>query len=1018
VSAWIVVAGVAAIAISCVPIFVAIIRRRHALELTLKLLAGEGEGETSSRLNASATCAAIVGEISAKALPRSVEELAPPVPGPPQIRPKDDHGRLSLAYGQVLDLLQRVSALESFAGRVNPQSTGSNAPERDVFVELVRQAGPPSAVLAGAADVYKVMRESDVALGASGQTRTLTTWVIHELDSCAPGKISLEASAANLERVLTEDGWGPVMTALRGWIDSPGVYEVDRAELESLMRALGLTADQSTLTGIRHYEKAIADYPEQDRLLIESFATSVCSGLEEAWTRFQSSLPDGPALSAEQHRDLQGIEQELRTSAQAYLEHCRSLLETAQDGPKAFDGSAGYREAITHRLAEAQDLMTAFDRQIEDGSVLRAGMSLAAIPLPVVPGWKPAEPYRLARERLADGLRGAAAQLCQGISTWMAAASESLRSCSAEVRQRVSDQIDLIEHERADRWEQVLSAARALQYEVARGLLARSTGDDPTTPVRASIAVGVIDGAATGNVDTLIHELIPVSHDAGGSSEVADQLMAAEALERRYQTLAAVLAGADGILIGALAADGLGGFSQPILGLAGIARELYAASSDLFAYLHSPDFGNQLHLAGSEFVKNAIGQLEPSTSDISVHTDSLAHLVSSLHESYSNVTGTFLVELYKADGEVGLAAGKYLLGDATHVGKQLASHSLHSPSIEEALRHTEHAGQLVGMEVVHGVIAHVPIATGVLATVREMRLRREHEISVQSTVGNIALDTVTVGAGAGIGAALAATAPFHLGPHAIVTIPATALGAILFRKELTKARLRRLEEMKKEVEFAHANFISARARIVTDFSDSLVGEMTIARTDFLGKVRAHPASVLNQKNKVEHLAVTLHSAATEYVDRLQMLTREIQNTPVGPGTGAPDISALNAVTRRVQHATAKAQSFLRANDLTGALLLLSAAPLPECRAWGPSGRYRQAYADVARNLTELEDAHRADVKKWIDHSLGTFAGTKRALDQWLIDANADLKAKWATALAPFEAAQKTFNVELARLGGH
>jgi hypothetical protein len=1009
-------AGVAVIAISCVLILVARIRRRRALELTLKVLAGEGEGETSSRLDGSATCAAIVGEISAKALPRFVEGLTPSAPEPPATQSKDDYAQLSLAHGQVLDLLQRVSALETLARRVYQQSTSSSAPERDVFEELVRRAEPPSEVLAGTADVYNALAGSDVGLGAPERIRTFASWVIHELGSPAIGEISWEATPADLERALAEDGWRPVMTALRRWIDSPDVYEADRAELESLMRALALTDGQSTLKGIRRYEKAVADHPEQDRLVVQSLAISVRSGVKGAWSRFQSSLPDRPALQAEQLRYLQEVERELRASAQGYLEFCLSLLEKAPDGLKVADGSVTYREAITLRLAEAQDLLTDVDEQIEDGSVLRAGMSLAAIALPVVPGWKPAEPYRLARDRLADDLRDAATQLCLAISTWMAGASQSLRSYSAELRQHVAGQIDVVEHERADRWELVVSAARALQYEVARGLLARSTGDDPTTPVRASIAVGVIDEAATANVETLIHELIPVSHDAGGSSEVADQLMAAEALERRYQTQAAVLAGADGILIGALAADGMGGFSQPILGLSGIAGNLHAASSELFTYLHSPDFGNQLHLAGSEFVTNAFGGFTTHTSDIALHTDSLTHVVSSLVQSASHVAPTFLLELAKSDGAFGPAVAKYFAHDASHVGEQLASHALHSPTIEEALRHTEHAGQLVGMEIVHGVVAHVPIATGILATVREMRLRREHEISVQSTVGNITLDTVTVGGS--IAAAVAATAPIHLGPHAIVTIPAAAFAAILSRKGLAMYRRRKLEELKVEVESAHTNFIAARAMIVTDFSNSLVGEMTRARTDFLGRVRARPASVLNQRNRAERLTVTLYAATTEYVGRLQMLTREIQKTPAGPGAGAPDVSTLNAVAGGVQHATVKAESFIRANDLVGAMLVLSAAPLPECQAWAPSVQYRQAYADVALKLTGLEDAHRADVKKWIDHSLGTFAGTKRTLDQWLSDANASLKTKWAIALSPLEAAEKTFNAEFARLGGH
>ena len=142
VAVWIAVAVVAVVAISCVPILAARIRRRRALELTLKVLAGEAESESGSSLDATATCAAIVGEISAKALPQFVEGLIPAVPEPPATQPKDDYAGLSLSHGQVLDLLQRLAALQTLDRRVNQPSTGPNAPERDVFEELALSFHP------------------------------------------------------------------------------------------------------------------------------------------------------------------------------------------------------------------------------------------------------------------------------------------------------------------------------------------------------------------------------------------------------------------------------------------------------------------------------------------------------------------------------------------------------------------------------------------------------------------------------------------------------------------------------------------------------------------------------------------------------------------------------------------------------------------------------------------------------------------------------------------------------------
>jgi hypothetical protein len=950
------------------------------------------------------------------ALPRFVGNMVPQSAELRAIQSEDDRGQLRRVHGQVLDLVHRASALEMLAGRLNPRSIGSTGSEGDVLEELAHWAGAPSEVSAVVADVYGAMLGAGVGSDAPKRTRDLATWTTREFDSATRGEISHVISAPDLEQLSVADSWEPLMAALRTWADSPDARAADRAELETVMGGLGLTADQSSLPGVSRYEEAIADDPEQDRVLVRSFVVSVCSALEDTWTRFRSSLPDVPALSEEQLRELRELEQELRTSARAYLGFCRSLLETASKSPGGHDSAAGNREAVTNRMAEAEDLITDFDRRIEGGGTLRAGMSLAAAALPIVPGWESAEQYRLACERLADGLRDVTLQLCQGLSHWAAGASASLRACGNDFRQHLRDAIDLVEHERAERWEQILSAARALQREVVRGLLDPPDEDDSGMPVRASIAVGLIDEVATTNVDAMIHELIPPSKDAGDASDVADQLMAIEALERRYQTASAVLAGADGILLGAMAADSLGGFSQPILGLSRISGDLHAASSDLLAYVHSPDFAHQLHLAGAEFVNHAVGDFVPSMSDLALHTDSLAHLLSSLHESVGNVGGAFLVELARSDGHLGLAAGKYLLHDLTHVAGQFASHALHQPSIEEALRHAEHASQLVGLELLHGVVAHVPIATGILATVREMRIRREHEISLQSTIGNIALDTLAVGGG--VAAAVAATAPIHIGPHALVSIPAAALAAIFVRKQLANYRIHKLEKMQEEVATAYADFTSARAGIVTDFSSSLTGEMTRARAGFLGRVPAHPASMLNQNEMVEHLAVTLRCATTAYLGRLQTLVGEVQRAPSGPGTEAVDLPSIDALIGKVHQATAQSESLLGEHDGVGAMLVLSTTPLPEYRGWAPSSMYRQAYADVARKLTELGDAHRADVEKWIDHSLRIFSGAKQSLDQWLTDANTSLKTQWATALAPFEAAENTFKAELARLGAH
>jgi hypothetical protein len=986
--------------------------RQAALRL---LVDAPDSSEVQARLAASATCTVLMREISASALPQLAEELIPQPAVFRAIRSTDDHGQLSLVCEQVLELIHRASTLEELASRISPQPAGPELSERYAFEELVRVAGPPPKVYATVGGVYDLMLGADTDPEALGRARRLATWVTHELDSPAGAHVSSGPSATDLGQLALEDAWRPVMAALRGWADVPDVHGADRAGLESVMRALGLTAGESSLQGISGYERAIASQPEADRLLLQSFVTAASAALEGAWARFRSSLAAAPTLSADQIQELRKLEQDLQTSAGAYLGCCRSLLDTTPGSLPGASRAEGDRQALRHRLTEAGNLLTDVDRQLDASELVRAAMALAAAPLPVAPGWMASDQYQLACERLADGLRNIAVDLRQRLSGWAAGVAASLSAQASDFRQYLAGEVDRVGHERAKCWDRVMSAARALQRDVACALLTPSRNDDPGTPVRAAIAVGVIDEIATTNVDALIRDLIPPPQDTGRSQEVADQLMAAEALERRYQTAAVVLAGADGILLGALAAEGLGGWSQAVHGLSGIAVDLHAASSDLLTYLRSPGFAHQAHSVGPEFVKYLFANVAPNKSDINIHTDSLMHVISSAHESYSHVVNTLLVQLATSDDELGLVAGKYVLHDVTHVAGQFASAARHAPSIEDALRHTEHAGQLVGLELVHGVVAHVPIATGVLATVREMRLRREHEISALSTLGNIALDTAVVGGS--VAAALAVTAPLHVGPHAIISIPAAALFAYFGRKQLTKHRIAKLEQLQAEAKAAYTTFDSARAVMVTEFCSSLGGEMTKTRTDFLRKIRTRPPSILNEKDRTGRLAAALRSATTAYLDRLQALTRELHNAPADAGAKAVNLTSLNAVIRKAQHATAESESFIKGNDLAGAMLAVSAASLPQCRGWGPSDLYEQAYADVARKLTHLEDTRRADVGKWIADSLGAFAAVKPPLDRWLTEANASLRTKYAAALAPFEAAEKTFNVEYARLGG-
>ena len=323
--------------------------------------------------------------------------------------------------------------------------------------------------------------------------------------------------------------------------------------------------------------------------------------------------------------------------------------------------------------------------------------------------------------------------------------------------------------------------------------------------------------------------------------------------------------------------------------------------------------------------------------------------------------------------------------------------------------------KLVGLDVLHGALAHVPIITAVLATAREVRLQREHEIALQSSVANASLDVAFVGGG--VLAAVTATGPLHLGPHAVVTIPAAMLGGYLGRLGLKHRQRKKLEDLQLECKRLHATFEQQHSAMVQQCAQTVSGGMDRARATFLESAGEAPSMEPVPRPDADPMVRALGAATATYARYIERLLEAVTDGSEDTVSKRPELEELRTSVGIARQTSSVGEELLGDDDWVGAALAISAAPLPVYDAWMPSGGYGRTCQEWAERLTAGSDAQRRATRSWLESALVSFDASKSSLDKQLQEADGVLKREKAAAWAPVEKAAEDFRVELARAGG-
>jgi hypothetical protein len=956
------------------------------------------------RLAASAGCALTIAGPCRTAWQ---ERIAGTRVGPFELDPSNVFLGLRTTLGADAD------SVANLMGSAHVLEAARDAEGGSVIEAVLTASALPEEVQSWALSSFGAMHGSDQSPATRDAASALGSWSIERVAArrdtteAKPLPSTPEAPASS---IAVHDAWRPLLAALEALVARPDPHKGEVDELKKLMSRVGLADRQTAVAGSESYQHLLAGHARGNTLCIEAFGQAV----HDRWAELRSRVDPPHAISADpgatEARELAAAVEHFHLESSRYLQLCRQLLAPwdAQLSKELAAGDASSIDRNGSIVATAASVIEASELEPQRVSEFWAGVAhLCGATLPVASGWEPAERFESAAAELADALLESAARLTDDLASEVKTAAGDVANEDAQLRLLVEEHLHALSASQLQAWNDLDEAAHAVRCEVLRRLLSAPDVKDGALPVKAAVSVYALDTVAAQNLGLAVNELIPDGNAPTAAQSVDDRLKLAEQRATTYRANSTVLAGADGVLLGVMASEGWATFSPSALGLGAMSGDLHAASSELITALHNPEFLHEL----SSNATGVVGYVTSSVMPGAHHGLSLEHLVTSLAHNWISP-----LDMLKSFDQPELL-GRYVLEhELLSPSAVILKDVLHTPSGHEAFVHLDHAGTLAGLDVLHGLVAHLPIITAVVATAREMRIQREYELSVQSSITNAAVDVAAVGGGAA--AAIAATAPIHVGPHALVTIPAAAIGGIVGKFGVRYFRVKKLNRLQEQFSATYDRFTIQRDEMVGNFANTVNVDIDKARGKFLAAIGKQPSLDPLPGRQAKELVQGLRQATVRYAECLGELAESVPKRELTKLSGKGSPTQIRSVVKRVDDAGRACEEFLESNDWVGGTLAITAPELPVCEGWVPSATFARASADAARALTDGGDAGRRKLRQWLNSTLDTFNQTKAGLDRQLQSSDAALKQAWTSAWDPVHAAYKVIQPEVARLGGH
>ena len=788
-----------------------------------------------------------------------------------------------------------------------------------------------------------------------------------------------------------------VSRCLRALADPVDPHRDERETLHVRLEPLGLLDPSTTLPSRKAYEHAQARYQAQLRDAFASMASSCRDAFAECRATATERHVDAPRVGPLGGDRLRGLIVGTHDCTQRYVNSLECLLAANSScAPPS-------RPARLHaRLEAAATWLARCEEQVGRGEHVAALMSLARIDLPSSVEWEPSAVLAAAMSAAAEELRSLRGLHWQLLRRWVAGQGCELDAAKRAICAKVDGAAASCDERREQLWRGLRGHADDLLAETVHALGDAVERADAALAVRGAVAVLAVDELATKRLGEASRELLPTLASASeDSAREDDQLGVFERICGELETNSAAWAATSAALAAAIG-PGLGGadaWAQIFLPLAGVPAHVVSGGRDMFCYLHGALPG-QLEQSAHTFV-NGLIEHAPLCSAASVHDGGLLGAVELVHAGSKTLEGQWLEHL----DSPGTAVLHYAADQAKPALGQLGHAFIQTPQVEAAMGQADAALRLAAPALEHG-LAYVPIVTLVMATRRELRVRREHETAIAESVKSVAIDTGAVGIGilGGHGVAWLFAIP-HAWPATIPGAILASFGAKHFKKHV-------LNKAKDHYRQAHDAYQGQLEQLTRRLAATACSRAEAERALLVQSVGSPEPLERQAESRLRELVTGFAQATRRYLDGTGAVLEL-----VSVDQGAPTLETLQERLTDARRALVRCDEHQAADELIPALVDLAAVRLPVGVPWTLAAAYQDACAAAAQDLSELSDTRRRAVGRWVAKVSEQIDGAKLHIAETWAAATETFERERDAAVVPVAQAFEAVQLATARAHG-
>ena len=270
-------------------------------------------------------------------------------------------------------------------------------------------------------------------------------------------------------------------------------------------------------------------------------------------------------------------------------------------------------------------------------------------------------------------------------------------------------------------------------------------------------------------------------------------------------------------------------------------------------------------------------------------------------------------------------------------------------------------------DLLHGALGHVPFVTMALSTTREIRLYHDRKTTLDRSIRNVTIDTVSVATGLTAGEI---AAHFIGGAHSgFVSVPFTIAGSLIARRLLKGIKQRPYKEALARYEEVESAYSGKALEIATDLSAAAYGAVAQQRSPYLARVGLPPGIEQAAAAELAALTAGLRTATAGYLSSVQAVLDAATQQSANPAADDPSRSVL---ADDLSESMRNCDTQLQSGRYAGALLTLTRSTLPAPETWRPGREYRALCATTATRIAELADRNREDVARWATEAAAEF----------------------------------------------